>query len=79
MKKLLLIFSLIFLVNSCEDNMSYKQEMTDIQLIEAIANDPNKFEIDTIDIPQPSKLVVDSEYFDYMMLTAEISPEYGYQ
>ena len=41
MKKLLLVFGLIFLVNSCDDNMSYKQEMSDMQLIEAIASDPN--------------------------------------
>ncbi|RPF73949.1 MAG: hypothetical protein CBE49_003500 [Rickettsiales bacterium TMED289] len=79
MKKLLLIFSLIFIVNSCDDNMSYMENMNDFELIEAIANDPNKFEIDSVDIPRPSKVVVDSEYFDYMMLTAEISPEYGYQ
>ena len=44
MKKLLLMFALIFIVTSCDDNMSYMEEMTDLQLIEAIANDPNKFD-----------------------------------
>jgi hypothetical protein len=79
MKNLLLIFSLIFMVNSCDDNMSYTDEMTDLQLIEAIQADPNKFEIDEVDIPQSSKLVVGLEYFDYMIFKAEISPDYGYQ
>ena len=79
MKKLLLIFSLIFMVTSCDDNMSYMDEMTDLQLIEAIQADPNKFEIDEVDIPNSSKLVIGSEYFDYMMVKAEISPDYGYQ
>ena len=37
MKKLLLMFALIFMVTSCDDNMSYMEEMTDLQLIEAIA------------------------------------------
>ena len=46
MRKLLLIFTLIFMVTSCDDNMSYKQEMSDTQLIEAIISDPNKFEIE---------------------------------
>jgi hypothetical protein len=78
MKKLLLIFTLIFAVISCDDNMSYMEEMTDIQLIEAIANDPNKFEVDFIDIPQASQFVVAEEYYDYMMVSAEISPEFGY-
>ena len=64
MKKLLLIFSLIFMVTSCDDNMSYMDEMTDLQLIEAIQADPNKFEIDEVDIPNSSKLVIGSEYFD---------------
>ena len=50
MKKLLLMFALIFIVTSCDDNMSYMEEMTDLQLIEAIANDPNKFEVDGVDI-----------------------------
>ena len=79
MKKLLLIFSLIFMVSSCDDNMSYMDEMTDLQLIEAIQADPNKFEIDEVDIPNSSKLVIGSEYFDYMMVKAELSPDYGYQ
>ncbi len=79
MKKLLLVFTLIFMVSSCDDNMSYMDEMTDLQLIEAIANDPNKFEVDDVDIPQSSRFVVDSEYYDYMMISAEISPEHGYQ
>ena len=79
MKKILLIFSLIFMVNSCDDNMSYMDKMTDLQLIEAIQADPNKFEIDEVDIPLSSKLVIGSEYFDYMMVKAEISPDYGYQ
>ena len=78
MKKLLLVFSLIFLVNSCDDNMSYMEEMTDLQLIEAIANDPNKFEVDGVDIPRSSQFVVAAEYYDYMMVSAEISPEFGY-
>ncbi|MAS39876.1 MAG: hypothetical protein CMG16_01900 [Candidatus Marinimicrobia bacterium] len=79
MKKLLLVFGLIFLVNSCDDNMSYKQEMSDMQLIEAIASDPNKFEIDEVDVPAMSLFSIGEEYYDYMMYKAEISPEYGYQ
>ena len=79
MKKLLLVFTLIFIVNSCDDNMSYMEEMTDLQLIEAIANDPNKFEVEGVDIPQSSQFVVASEYYDYMLISAEISPEHGYQ
>jgi hypothetical protein len=59
--------------------MSYMDEMTDFQLIEAIQSDPNKFEIDEQDVPQSSRLVVGEEYFDYMMVKAEISPDYGYQ
>ena len=77
MKKLLLMFTLIFMVTSCDD-MSYMEEMTDLQLIEAIANDPNKFEVDGEDIPQASRFVVAAEYYDYMMISAEISPEHGY-
>ena len=78
MKKLLLMFALIFIVTSCDDNMSYMEEMTDLQLIEAIANDPNKFEVDGVDIPQASQFVVAAEYYDYMLISAEISPEHGY-
>tara|TARA_A100001011_G_scaffold291876_1_gene303512 strand:- start:126 stop:1019 length:894 start_codon:yes stop_codon:yes gene_type:complete len=78
MKKLILIFTLIFMVTSCDDNMSYMEEMTDLQLIEAIANDPNKFEVDGVDIPQTSQFVVAAEYYDYMLISAEISPEHGY-
>ena len=78
MKKLLLMFTLIFMVTSCDDNMSYMEEMTDLQLIEAIANDPNKFEVDGVDIPQTSQFVVAAEYYDYMLISAEISPEHGY-
>ena len=78
MKKLLLMFALIFMITSCDDNMSYMEEMTDLQLIEAIANDPNKFEVDGIDIPQTSQIVVAAEYYDYMLISAEISPEHGY-
>ena len=78
MKKLLLMFALIFMVTSCDDNMSYMEEMTDLQLIEAIANDPNKFEVDGVDIPQASQYVVAAEYYDYMLISAEISPEHGY-
>lgn len=78
MKKLLLMFALIFIVTSCDDNMSYMEEMTDLQLIEAIANDPNKFEVDGVDIPQASQYVVAAEYYDYMLISAEISPEHGY-
>ncbi len=77
MKKLLLMFTLIFMVTSCDD-MSYMEEMTDLQLIEAIVNDPNKFEVDGEDIPQASRFVVAAEYYDYMMISAEISPEHGY-
>ena len=54
------------------------EELTDLQLIEAIANDPNKFEVDGVDIPQSSQFIVAVEYYDYMMVSAEISPEYGY-
>ena len=78
MKKLLLMFTLIFMVTSCDDNMSYMEELTDLQLIQAIANDPNKFEVDGVDIPQSSQFIVAVEYYDYMMVSAEISPEYGY-
>ena len=79
MKKFLLIFTTIFMFNACDDNMSYMEEMTDLQLIEAIANDPNKFEVDGLDIPQSSQFVVASDYYDYMLISAEISPEHGYQ
>ena len=79
MKKLLLIFTLIFMVTSCDDNMSYKQEMSDTQLIEAIISDPNKFEIEEADVPSMSLYAIGEEYYDYMMYKAEISPEYGYQ
>ena len=54
MRKLLLIFTLIFMITSCDDNMSYKQEMSDTQLIEAIISDPNKFEIEEADVPSMS-------------------------
>ena len=79
MKKLLLIFTLIFMITSCDDNMSYKQEMSDTQLIEAIISDPNKFEIEESDVPSMSLYAIGEEYYDYMMYKAEISPEYGYQ
>ena len=79
MKKLLLIFTLIFMITSCDDNMSYKQEMSDTQLIEAIISDPNKFEIEESDVPLMSLYAIGEEYYDYMMYKAEISPEYGYQ
>ena len=79
MRKLLLIFTLIFMVISCDDNMSYKQEMSDTQLIEAIISDPNKFEIEEADVPSMSLYAIGEEYYDYMMYKAEISPEYGYQ
>ena len=79
MRKLLLIFTLIFMVTSCDDNMSYKQEMSDTQLIEAIISDPNKFEIEESDVPSMSLYAIGEEYYDYMMYKAEISPEYGYQ
>lgn len=79
MKKLLLIFTLIFMITSCDDNMSYKQEMSDTQLIEAIISDPNKFEIEEADVPSMSLFAIGEEYYDYMMYKAEISPEYGYQ
>ena len=79
MRNLLLIFTLIFMVTSCDDNMSYKQEMSDTQLIEAIISDPNKFEIEEADVPSMSLYAIGEEYYDYMMYKAEISPEYGYQ
>ena len=79
MRKLLLIFTLIFMVTACDDNMSYKQEMSDTQLIEAIISDPNKFEIEEADVPSMSLYAIGEEYYDYMMYKAEISPEYGYQ
>ena len=79
MRKFLLIFTLIFMVTSCDDNMSYKQEMSDTQLIEAIISDPNKFEIEEADVPSMSLYAIGEEYYDYMMYKAEISPEYGYQ
>ena len=79
MRKLLLIFTIIFMVTSCDDNMSYKQEMSDTQLIEAIISDPNKFEIEEADVPSMSLYAIGEEYYDYMMYKAEISPEYGYQ
>ena len=79
MRKFLLIFTLIFMVTSCDDNMSYKQEMSDTQLIEAIISDPNKFEIEEADVPSMSLFAIGEEYYDYMMYKAEISPEYGYQ
>ena len=79
MRKILLIFTLIFMINSCDDNMSYKQEMSDTQLIEAIISDPNKFEIEEADVPSMSLFAIGEEYYDYMMYKAEISPEYGYQ
>ena len=79
MRKLFLIFTLIFMVTSCDDNMSYKQEMSDTQLIEAIISDPNKFEIEEADVPSMSLFAIGEEYYDYMMYKAEISPEYGYQ
>ena len=79
MRKLFLIFRLIFMVTSCDDNMSYKQEMSDTQLIEAIISDPNKFEIEEADVPSMSLYAIGEEYYDYMMYKAEISPEYGYQ
>ena len=79
MRKLLIIFTLIFMITSCDDNMSYKQEMSDTQLIEAIISDPNKFEIEEADVPSMSLYAIGEEYYDYMMYKAEISPEYGYQ
>ena len=79
MRKFLLIFTLIFMITSCDDNMSYKQEMSDTQLIEAIISDPNKFEIEEADVPSMSLYAIGEEYYDYMMYKAEISPEYGYQ
>ena len=79
MRKLLLLFTLIFMFTSCDDNMSYKQEMSDTQLIEAIISDPNKFEIEEADVPSMSLYAIGEEYYDYMMYKAEISPEYGYQ
>ena len=46
MKNLLLMVGMVFLVSSCQDNMSYMEAdmMNDAQLIEAIAADSNKIE-----------------------------------
>ena len=62
MKKLLLMFTLIFMITSCDDNMSYMEEMTDLQLIEAIANDPNKFEVDGVDTVSYTHLTLPTIY-----------------
>ena len=78
MKKLLLMFALIFMSTSCEDKMSYNSQMTDSQLIEAINNDSNRFEIEGNEIPQSSQNLINSEYYDYILISAEISPEFGY-
>ena len=52
MKNLLLMVGMVFLVSSCQDNMSYMEAdmMNDAQLIEAIASDSNKIEIDSVDL-----------------------------
>ena len=81
MKNLLLMVGMVFLVSSCQDNMSYMEAdmMNDAQLIEAIAADSNKIEIDSVDLPALSRFVVNNEYFDHITIQAELSPNYGYQ
>ncbi len=81
MRKLTLILTTLFVFYGCDDNMSYMEDkmIPDAQLIELIDADPNKFEIDAMDMPEMTKNVVDAEYYDYMVISAEISPEYGYK
>lgn len=81
MKKILLMFGMVFFISSCQDNMSYMDAdmMNDAQLIEAIANDSNKIEIDNVDLPVLSRLVVETQYFDHIAIEVELSPNYGYQ
>ena len=81
MKKLLLIFGMVLFISSCQDNMSYMEAdmMNDEQLIEAIANDSNKIEIDSVDLPVLSRMVVNSQYFDHIAIEVELSASYGYQ
>ena len=81
MKKVLLMFGMVFFITSCQDNMSYMDAdmMNDAQLIEAIANDSNKIEIDNVDLPVLSRLVVETQYFDHIAIEVELSPNYGYQ
>jgi len=81
MKKLLLMFGMVLFVSSCQDNMSYMEAdmMNDAQLMEAIASDPNKIEIDSVDLPVLSRMVVDNQYFDHIAIEVELSPNYGYQ
>ena len=65
MKKILLMFGMVFFISSCQDNMSYMEAdmMNDMQLIEAIANDENKIEVDNVDLPALSRLVIENQYF----------------
>ena len=81
MKKILLMFGMVFFISSCQDNMSYMEAdmMNDAQLIEAIANDSNKIEIDNVDLPALSRLVIENQYFDHIAIEVELSPGYGYQ
>ena len=81
MKKILLMFGMVFFISSCQDNMSYMDAdmMNDAQLIEAIANDSNKIEIDNVDLPVLSRLVVETQYFDHIAIEVELSPNFGYQ
>ena len=81
MKKILLMFGMVFFISSCQDNMSYMEAdmMNDAQLMEAIASDPNKIEIDSVDLPVLSRMVVDNQYFDHIAIEVELSPNYGYQ
>ena len=81
MKKLLLIFGMVLFISSCQDNMSYMEAdmMNDEQLIEAIANDSNKIDIDSVDLPVLSRMVVNSQYFDHIAIEVELSASYGYQ
>jgi len=81
MKKILLMFGMVFFISSCQDNMSYMEAdmMNDMQLIEAIANDENKIEVDNVDLPALSRLVIENQYFDHIAIEVELSPGYGYQ
>jgi len=81
MKNLFLMIGMVFFVSSCQDNMSYMEAdmMNDLQLMEAIASDENKIEIDGLDLPQLSKLVIDNEYYDHVAIEVQLSPNYGYQ
>ncbi len=81
MKNLILIFGAVIFISSCQEKMSYMEAdmMNDAQLIEAIANDSDKIEIDNDDLPTLSQLVVENQYFDHISIQVELSPNYGFQ